>query len=529
MTQTELFTNEYFGKVFYFCLKKTGNQHEAEELAGDIALNVVDSLAKYPPPTHFSAWVWTIAQRRYARWAGYRSEYREHIILSDNESDTPEPASDESVENSIIEKEQYSLLRRELAFISNEYRELLVAYYINDIRISELSRRLGLPTGTIKTRLMRARKILKEGMDMAREFGKRSYNPEDVNFCASGNQPDGLPWSAVNRKIPNNILLEASNNPSTAEELSMELGIALPYMEDEINRLVDATLLEKIGDKYVTNFFIADKETQVEIYKTMRRDSIERSKLLAEAINDNYAEIRELIAPTCSEDDFKWFVYIYAIDRLIAKIDGYGIWNIFKRPNGGNWGFCGYERHDLIPENVYVNHNMCGTDTNACMGQYSVKKYGFPAYSYDASFNTEAANLLADIVMHDRGEDSITEAESQTFKGLCKKFAHIENGKIIPDIVVLRPNVASKLIELVLSHPSGKRCLDMLNELFAEIREILKRNSNEVLHKTLNYYVSMFIFDARGMLMNDNVDSGVLKVPENPANSNAGTYLSICD
>ena len=108
---------------------------------------------------------------------------------------------------------------------------------------------------------------------MAREFGKRSYSPESVTFASSGKQPSGLPFSVVKRKIPQNILLEASNNPSTVEELSIELGIALPYMEEEVEILYKATLLEKQGNKYITNFFILDKACRTEIYHALRKTS----------------------------------------------------------------------------------------------------------------------------------------------------------------------------------------------------------------------------------------------------------------
>ena len=101
---------------------------------------------------------------------------------------------------------------------------------MDGVGIRELSDRLNVPCGTVKTRLMRARKLLKEGMDMTKGFGRRSYDPENISFMSSGNQPDGLPWTKVTRLIPKNILLEASGNPSTAEELAMELRIALPYM-----------------------------------------------------------------------------------------------------------------------------------------------------------------------------------------------------------------------------------------------------------------------------------------------------------
>jgi RNA polymerase sigma factor (sigma-70 family) len=186
-----------------------------------------------------------------------------------------------SVEDDYVFSEEKSLLRRELAFIASDYRNIVVSYYIDDRNLKDIATSLNLPEGTVKTRLFKARKLLKEGMNMAREFGVRSYKPEEIKFSASGNQPNGLPWKAVERKVTKNILLQASNNPSTLEELSVELGIALPYMEEEVKLLTDATLLKKVeGSKYITNFFIADRECQMAVYQAQRRSSTERSDML---------------------------------------------------------------------------------------------------------------------------------------------------------------------------------------------------------------------------------------------------------
>ena len=38
------FTNNYLEKLFYFCLKKTGNNEDAEDLVQDIAVNIIVSL-----------------------------------------------------------------------------------------------------------------------------------------------------------------------------------------------------------------------------------------------------------------------------------------------------------------------------------------------------------------------------------------------------------------------------------------------------------------------------------------------------
>ena len=63
------FTENYLHKLFYFCLKKTGNTDAAEELTQDISLQIVSAICKGTVPTEFSAWVWKIARNRYAAWA----------------------------------------------------------------------------------------------------------------------------------------------------------------------------------------------------------------------------------------------------------------------------------------------------------------------------------------------------------------------------------------------------------------------------------------------------------------------------
>ncbi len=287
------FTEHYMKKLFYFCLKRTGSSDEAENLTQDIALNIISALSKGTIPVSFSAWVWQIARNRYSVWADKKHKHAESMTgsdISDYElTDNTIPILDE-----LIHSEQLSLLRHKLAFINSDYRDIVVAYYIEKQSIRDIAESLSLSPDAVKKRLQRARITLKEGMNMAREFGTKSYNPEKISFSSSGNHTSGLPWSAVQRSIPKNILLQASNNPSTIEELSMELGIALPYMEEEVNLLHKATLLEKNGDKYITNFFILSKECRLDIYNTLRRCSKERSSFLLRYFQETYEEVKSI-------------------------------------------------------------------------------------------------------------------------------------------------------------------------------------------------------------------------------------------
>ena len=138
------FAEEYMQKLFYFCLKKTGSNEEAEELTQDVAINVLEALNKGTIPASFSAWVWQIARNRYAVWAEKKHRRNESVTGSDI-GDYEITDEKESVLDEMLHREQMSLLRRELAFIKSEYRDLLVAYYIEDKSVREIADKLALP------------------------------------------------------------------------------------------------------------------------------------------------------------------------------------------------------------------------------------------------------------------------------------------------------------------------------------------------------------------------------------------------
>ena len=86
-----------------------------------------------------------------------------------------------------------------------------------------------------------------------------------TNICAKPGSL-GQPWILMSPKLNQNIFLACYDNPMTLEELSIEIGVALPYMEDTVNHLINQTLLIKKGNKYETNFPIISKSTQQKIH-----------------------------------------------------------------------------------------------------------------------------------------------------------------------------------------------------------------------------------------------------------------------
>ena len=518
------FTENYMGKLFYFCLKKTGNNVEAEDLTQDIALQIITALNKGTIPTSFSAWIWQIARNRYSVWAKQKHKRNESVTGSDI-GDYELEDKDANVLDEVLHTEQMALLRRELAFIKSDYRNIVVAHYIENKTVREIASLLSLPENTVKSKLLRARQILKEGMEMAREFGKRSYNPENITFAASGPQPSGLPWKVVHRKIPNNILLQASNNPSTIEELSMELGVALPYMEEEVNILHHATLLEKQGDKYITNFFILDKDCRIEIYHALRKTAIERSRLIREFMDDKLTDIRALgIAGDHIDDNtIRWWLVPDLIDCLIVNsVETQNICEPPKRANGESWGFVGYEITEL-PEDIVMGHNGCGNEQNMF---WTYKYNDYSLWNQCGEPEYEEVELMCNCIRENRKLSSFTDIEKRVWNGINGKYAHIsDDGYMIPDILVIEIEKLRQIHQLFREHKNYELLIKNVANLYEKVGEIFKEYSHQVLHDNIGYNIRMELYAMRMMAIHDLVDENVLKLPEDTNKSSLGMHI----
>ncbi len=522
------FSENYMETLFYFCLKKTSNGADAEDLTQDIALHILTALRSGTVPENFPAWVWQIARNRYAVWATRKHNHSQSVTGFDV-GDYEIEDTNGNVLDEMIYSEELSLLRRELAFIKQDYRQILVAYYIEDKSVRDIAQTLSLSVSVVKQRLHRARKILKEGMDMARGFGRLSYKPEDISFVSSGHQPSGLPWSAVQRSIPKNILLYASNNPCTLEELSMELGIALPYMEEEVGILHRATLLKKQGDKYITDFFILDKNCRLEFYNTLRQSAKERSKLIQEIIEDMLPDIRALgIAGNHLDDNhICWWLVPHIIDYIIrnTKQDP-SMYRPPKRANGETWGFVGYEAAEL-PESIFMGHNGTGNGSKkGCNYFWSYKINDYKMCDQCGEMSWDGVMLLGECLRNHRLITSFTDSENRVWQGIDGKHAHAnESGEIIPDILVMTDEQLEEIHRFLKEHKNYPALMENATTVYKKLNAILQNYSHEVLHYSVDYYISMEMYTMRMMAVHDLVDNGFLQLPDDPKKSTLGMHL----
>jgi RNA polymerase sigma factor (sigma-70 family) len=337
--------NEYVSKILGYAYQKANTREDAEDLAQEIACQVLKAIRSGKEIDNFNALVWSISNHTFFNWLRSKKRSSTNYL-------TELFASDENIEEEYTRREQKALLYRELAILSSEYREAIVLHYFDGKSCGEIGNILGKSSGTVKWWLYDARKFMKEGMNTMREYGERSYKPGALRLscqCQPGANEE--PMSCAKRKSAQNILLAAYKAPVSVEELCVELGISAPYIEDEIGYLVDNQLMKEVSaGKYQTDFVIlpgqnvgmADKiyETCFPAYYHELLAFLESNKEILSGEKFNTAGF--------AWDRLLW-VYIHMITDIClckfkreeCKIVMYD--DIPNRPNGGKWIALGFE------------------------------------------------------------------------------------------------------------------------------------------------------------------------------------------
>jgi DNA-binding MarR family transcriptional regulator len=208
----------------------------------------------------------------------------------------------------------------------------------------------------VKYYLFRARKIMKEGMYMVREYGEKSYNPDIFNMDYWGTGPNDVYWKLFERRLPGNILLAAYYEPLSITELSLELGVASSWLEDEIKILLEHDLIKLTGSgKYQTNIIIFTPEYEKEVYNATKELYAPVAESLYKFIIEKENEIRSLgfLGSEFSKNRLYWSVITPVLlhaANITEKSEDFPLLS-----NGSHGYVFGYNRD-------YSGHNILGID-----------------------------------------------------------------------------------------------------------------------------------------------------------------------
>lgn len=151
------------------------NYEESDQLVSQIMSTVWDKIDKYDPKWHISTWIYRIAYTHACMELRYRKASKTTPISKFEESDNKnylskiEYASIEDHRDHLVLNEDVESYNKEMTRFRNvlnslpdEYKIVLVEKFFNDMKYEDISKKLNIPLHTIKNRVARGKKLIKD-------------------------------------------------------------------------------------------------------------------------------------------------------------------------------------------------------------------------------------------------------------------------------------------------------------------------------------------------------------------------------
>jgi RNA polymerase sigma-70 factor (ECF subfamily) len=150
----------YQDKVYRLCCTLLRDPTAAEDAAQESLVRIWKAMGSYDGRASLSTWAYTITRNRCLSAIARR---RELASLSDAAVEAEAEAQGQQLGASVSEPQDMSATLRALVdLLPERYRRTLLLFYYEDRSVSEVASMLGMPEGTVKTSLFRARAALAE-------------------------------------------------------------------------------------------------------------------------------------------------------------------------------------------------------------------------------------------------------------------------------------------------------------------------------------------------------------------------------
>ncbi len=311
---------EYLEYLYHLAEKRYNDCPDIDALVQDTltALIVKISLGKsieYP-----KGFLSAVLKNKYNAWLRekYRAEYVEYsdgaISGTYNEIEEKEEAERKT--------EEYEAVRREIGRLICIYREVIVRHYVHGQPVEQIAGELGIPRGTVLSRLSAARDQIKEGLENMEKYSQISYEPQTASIGIWGNPGlKGEPFSLMRSDIEANILNLAYKNPVSVRGIADTMGMPSAYVEPIIDSLVKGELMGRTaGGLVYTRCFM-------QRYEDAFGDIPAQEKLADQHASGVWEIVWKHIEPLTKRDDFaemsgkqKATMLLFVMNQMLSDI-----------------------------------------------------------------------------------------------------------------------------------------------------------------------------------------------------------------
>lgn len=160
----EELVRRYQRPISAYVYRMVGNYESSLDLTQEIFIKVYGSLGRYRPEFKFSTWIYKIAHNSAVDHLR-RNSTREQSLIHGTEGDNfelPVESGRLTPEQESERKERRVEIEAVVRTLPANYRELIILRHSQDLTYEEIVEVTGLPLGTVKNRLFRAREMMRQ-------------------------------------------------------------------------------------------------------------------------------------------------------------------------------------------------------------------------------------------------------------------------------------------------------------------------------------------------------------------------------
>ena len=146
-------------KIYNYAYRLTGNPHDARDLVQEVLLRVRRGLENYPPGS-FDGWLWRITRNAFLD--DVRKRNRRPTSPLPDDVDRLDSASSPGADEVLATIRLGEDIQKALMDLPIDFREAIVMCDVVGMSYEEIAEAVGVPIGTVRSRIHRGRKQLKE-------------------------------------------------------------------------------------------------------------------------------------------------------------------------------------------------------------------------------------------------------------------------------------------------------------------------------------------------------------------------------
>ena len=163
--------DEHRDRVFNITYRMLGNRAEAEDVAQEVFIAVFKTIDSFREESKFSTWLYRVTVNHCKNRIKYlaRRHDRDKDELDEtsqqtNGAVTGMPVRAAQPDKALASAQMEKLLQEAIASLEDDQRAVVILRDVEDLSIEEICEITGLPDGTVKSRLHRARLVLRKKM-----------------------------------------------------------------------------------------------------------------------------------------------------------------------------------------------------------------------------------------------------------------------------------------------------------------------------------------------------------------------------